>query len=110
MALRQTTGHVVSLLRLTGLDWKVPDFSSICRCQKTLAVNIPYRGSKGALQLLIPVTKTVPQNRLGKRETRPSAGLCNRVQILNSRHVHGQSLQRIEVSATCANSRVDPSS
>ncbi len=54
MALRQTTGFVESLLRLTGLDWDVPDFSTICRRQKTLAVNIPYRGAKGPLHLLIP--------------------------------------------------------
>jgi transposase len=54
MALRQTTGFVESLLRLTGLDWVVPDFSTICRRQRTLAVNIPYRGAKGPLHLLIP--------------------------------------------------------
>ncbi len=54
MALRQTTGFVASLLRLTGLDWDVPDFSTICRRQRTLAVNIPYRGAKGPLHLLIP--------------------------------------------------------
>lgn len=56
MALRQTTGFVESLLRLTGLDWVVPDFSTICRRQKTLAVNIPYRGAKGPLHLLIDST------------------------------------------------------
>jgi len=53
MALRQTACFVESLLRLAGLDWKVPDFNTICRRQKTLAVDIPYRGSKGPLQLLI---------------------------------------------------------
>ena len=31
MPLRQTTGFVESLLRLAGLDWKVPDFSTLCR-------------------------------------------------------------------------------
>ena len=56
MALRQTTGFVESLLRLIGLDWSVPDFSTLCRRQKTLAVNIPYRGSKGPLHLLIDST------------------------------------------------------
>ena len=53
MALRQTTGFVDSLLRLVGLDWSVPDFSTLSRRQQTLAVNIPYRGSKGPLHLLI---------------------------------------------------------
>lgn len=38
MPLRQTTGFVESLLRLAGLDWKVPDFSTLCRRQKTLSV------------------------------------------------------------------------
>jgi len=54
MALRQTTGFVESLLRLTGLDWNEPDFSTIGRRQRTLAVNIPYRGAKDPLHLLIP--------------------------------------------------------
>lgn len=31
MPFRQTTGFVGSLLRLAGLDWKVPDFSTLCR-------------------------------------------------------------------------------
>ena len=56
MALRQTTGFVESLLKLVGLDWAVPDFSTLSRRQKTLAVNIPYRGSKGPLHLLIDST------------------------------------------------------
>jgi hypothetical protein len=34
----------------------VPDFSTLSRRQKTQAVNIPYRGSKGPLQLLIDST------------------------------------------------------
>ncbi|UWQ79045.1 IS5 family transposase [Leisingera sp. S132] len=56
MALRQTTGFVESLLRLSGLDWSVPDFSTLSRRQKSLAVNIPYRGSEGPLHLLIDST------------------------------------------------------
>ena len=49
LALRQTTGFMESLLRLIGLDWEVPDFSTLSRRQKTLACNIPYRGSQGPL-------------------------------------------------------------
>ena len=45
-----------SLLRLAGLNWSVPDFSTLSRRQKTLAVNIPYRGSEGPLHLLIDST------------------------------------------------------
>jgi hypothetical protein len=56
MALRQTTGFVESLLRLTGLNWEVPNFSILSRRQKTLLVNIPYLGSKGPLDLLIDST------------------------------------------------------
>ena len=55
MALRQTTGFVESLLRLAGLDWAVPDFSTLSRRQKTLKGNIPYRGSAGPLHLLVDI-------------------------------------------------------
>ena len=56
MPLRQTTGFVQSLLRLVGLDWTVPNFSTLCRRKRTLNVSIPYRGSKGPLNLLIDST------------------------------------------------------
>ncbi|MBM2295184.1 IS5 family transposase [Sulfitobacter pseudonitzschiae] len=56
MPLRQTTGFVESLLRLVGLDWRVPDFSTLCRRQRTLNVAIPYRGGTGPLDLLIDST------------------------------------------------------
>jgi len=56
MALRQTTGFVESLLGLIGLDWAVPNFSTLSRRRKTLNVNIPYRGSGGPLHLLIDST------------------------------------------------------
>ena len=54
LPLRQTTGFVASLLKLAGLDWPVPDCSTLCRRQKTLAVQLPYRGSGGPLHLLVP--------------------------------------------------------
>ena len=56
MPLRQTTGFVQSLLRLVGLDWAAPDFSTLCRRQQTLNVSLPYRGSTGPLNLLIDST------------------------------------------------------
>ncbi|MCA3489447.1 MAG: IS5 family transposase, partial [Rhodobacter sp.] len=37
------------------LDREVPDFSTLSRRQKTLKVNIPYRGSQGPLHLLIDI-------------------------------------------------------
>ena len=45
MALRHTTGHIESLLRLIDLDWAMQNFSTLSRRQKTLKVNIPDRGS-----------------------------------------------------------------
>ena len=43
MSTRQTTGFVESLLCLIGLDREVPDFSTLSRRQKTLAVSLPHR-------------------------------------------------------------------
>ena len=56
LPLRQTTGFVESLLRMVGLDWVVPDFSTLCRRQKELNVSLPYRGRTGPLNLLIDST------------------------------------------------------
>ena len=56
MPLRQTTGFVQSLLRLVGLDWATPDFSTLCRRQQTLNVSLPHLGSTGLLNLLIDST------------------------------------------------------
>ena len=48
LPLRQTTGFVESLLKLVGLDWSFPDFSTQCRRQKTLSVAIPYKSTSSA--------------------------------------------------------------
>ncbi|KIC39845.1 transposase [Ruegeria sp. ANG-R] len=56
MPFRQTTGFVESLLRLAGIDWKVPNFSTLCRRQKTLNLAIPSRSGSGPLHLLIGAT------------------------------------------------------
>ena len=56
LPLRQTTGMVVSLLKMAGLDWPVPDYTTVCRRQKTLAVQIPYRRADGPLNLLVDST------------------------------------------------------
>lgn len=53
MALRPTTGFVERVLRRDSLDRAVPDFSPLSRRQKPLAVNIPHRGLRGPLRLLI---------------------------------------------------------
>lgn len=56
LALRQSLGLVQSLLHLAGLDWKVPDYSTVCRRQKTLRVQLLYRPSTSALDLLVDST------------------------------------------------------
>jgi len=56
LPLRQATGFVQSLLQLIGLDWAVPDFSTLCRRQRTLNVGLPYRGGTGPQNLLIDCT------------------------------------------------------
>ena len=38
LPLRQTIGMVASLLKMANLDWAVPDYTTLCRWQKTLAV------------------------------------------------------------------------
>lgn len=45
--LRQTTGFVESLLKLVGLDWAVPDFSTLCRRQRTFPLLSLTAGQRG---------------------------------------------------------------
>ena len=40
LPLRQTTGMIASFLGMAGLDWPVPDFSTLSRRQKTLLVEL----------------------------------------------------------------------
>ena len=56
LALRQALGFVHSLLRLAGLQWPVPDYSTLSRRQQTLKVQLPYRPSTTALDLLVDST------------------------------------------------------
>jgi hypothetical protein len=56
LPLRQATGFVESLLQLIGLNRSVPDFSNLCRRQRTLPVAIAYQGSVGLLHLVINST------------------------------------------------------
>lgn len=50
------TGLAQSLLRLAGLDWPVPDYTTLCRRQKSLAVDLGGRASAGGLHLLVDST------------------------------------------------------
>ena len=56
LALRQSLGLVESLLRLAGLDWPVPNFSTVSRRQQDLKVQLSYRPSTTALDLLVDST------------------------------------------------------
>ena len=95
MALRQTTGFLESLLRLVGLDWAVPDFSTLSRRQKTLSVTIPYRGSDGPLNLLIDSTGIKAEGE-GEWNARKHGGAKRRVW----RKVHiGVDEQTLEIRA-----------
>jgi hypothetical protein len=46
---------VASLLRMADLDRVVPGYTTLCRRQKTLAVQIPYRRADGPLNLLVDI-------------------------------------------------------
>jgi hypothetical protein len=41
LPLRQTVGLVESLVRMAGLDWPLPDYSTLCRRQARIALQIP---------------------------------------------------------------------
>lgn len=56
LSLRQATGIMASPLKIADLNWAVPDYITLCRCQKTLAVQIPYRRADGYLRLLVDGT------------------------------------------------------
>lgn len=56
LPLRQTVGLVASLIEMAGLDWPVPDYSTLCRRQARIQVLIPYRRSGAPLNLLIDST------------------------------------------------------
>ncbi len=57
LPLRQTVGLVESLIQMAGLvaglDWPVSDYSTLCRRQARIAVQVPYRASGQPLNLLI---------------------------------------------------------
>jgi len=48
-------GLVASLIRMAGLDWPVPDWSTLCRRQARISIQIPYRRAEGPINLLIDI-------------------------------------------------------
>jgi hypothetical protein len=56
LSLHMITGFVQSLIKLCGLDWTAPDYSTISRRQKHLDITIRYQKSSGGLHLLVDST------------------------------------------------------
>lgn len=56
LALRQAMGFVESLLQLSGVHWPVPNYSTVCRHQRSLQVHVPYRPNHSGLHLLVDST------------------------------------------------------
>lgn len=52
LPLRAAQGMAGSLIRLAGLDWPVPHYSTLSRRQKNLTVEIPYRSRGEPLHLV----------------------------------------------------------
>ena len=53
-SLHMVTGFVQSLIKLCGLDWTAPDYSTLCRRQKH--IDISYQKSSDGLHLLMDST------------------------------------------------------
>lgn len=106
IALRQTRGFVESLLRpiawtgrcpssgdpSTGRRADPPQFSTLSRRQKTLKVNVPYRGSNGPLHPPIDSTGIKVEGEANglRRVRKQSGGLSAR-----RRRKHGGSKRRV---------------
>ena len=56
LSLRMVTGFVQSLIKLCGLDWAAPDYSTLCRRQKHIDIVINYQKSSDGLHLLVGST------------------------------------------------------
>ena len=56
LSLRIVTGFVQSLIRLCGLDWIAPDYSTLCRRQKHIDIAISDQKSSDGLHLLVDST------------------------------------------------------
>ena len=67
LPLRQTTGMVASILKMAGLNWPVPDFSTLSRRQKTLTVQVSHRRAPGPLNLLVDNEAQAPSVRAPRR-------------------------------------------
>ena len=53
ITLRMVTGFVRSLIKLSGLDWTAPDYSTLYHRQKHIDIAISYQKSHDGLHLLV---------------------------------------------------------
>ena len=56
LSLRIVTGFVQSLIKLCGLNWTPPDYTTLCRRQKHIDIAISYQKSSNGLHLLMDST------------------------------------------------------
>ncbi|GAA5555383.1 IS5 family transposase ISAha1 [Acinetobacter schindleri] len=56
LSLRMFTGFVQSLINLCRLSWAAPDYSTLCRRQKHIYIQISYEKSCNGLHLLVDST------------------------------------------------------
>lgn len=69
LPLQQTIGMMANLVKMAGLDWTVLDWTILCRRQKALVVQMPYRRADGHMNLLVDSTEIKFQGD-GERQTR----------------------------------------
>ena len=60
LSLRMVTGFVRSLINLCGLNWAAPDYSTLCRRQKHIDIQISYEKSCNGLPCAIYCSSSIP--------------------------------------------------
>ncbi len=60
LSLRMVTGFVQSLIKLCGLNWIAPDYSTLCRRQKHIDIAISYQKSCNGLPCAIYCSSSIP--------------------------------------------------
>ncbi len=100
LALRQTTGLVQSVRQLNGLAWPVPNFSTLCRRQLDLNVQVPYTRSQAGLHLLVDSTGI---KFLGEGEWKCKKHGPERCRQWRKLHI-GIDAQTLQVRAICVTS------
>jgi len=56
LSYRATEGFLGSIIKMLGVGIKCPDYSLLCKRQRTLEIRIPHRNIKGPLHLIVDST------------------------------------------------------